>query len=54
MKPMIVDENTGVLGWPGEIQLPMMGYDHRNVCRFSHEDDQGYQIIMHEIRTLLG
>jgi len=51
---LIVDENTGVLGWPGEIQHPMMGCDHHTVCRFSDEDDQRYLIILHEIQTMLG
>jgi len=54
LSSLIVDEDTGILGWPGEIPHPMMGCDHRTICRFSDKDDQRYQLILHEIKTLIG
>ena len=29
-----MDNSTGVIGTPGEQQIPMQGCDHRSVCAF--------------------
>lgn len=49
----IVDQNTGVLGFPNETLIPMSGCDHHTVCRFPSEDDQNYQMILYELKNLI-
>jgi len=50
----VVDEHTGVLGFPGEKIIPMMGCDHRTVCRFTSKDDWNYKLIVREIKEATG
>ncbi|OBT71259.1 hypothetical protein VF21_09923 [Pseudogymnoascus sp. 05NY08] len=49
----IVDRHTGILGFPGEIIIPMDGCDHRTMCRFLNEKDQNYRVLKSRINELL-
>ena len=31
---------------PGERIVPMLGYNHRTICRFKNKDIGGYQMIL--------
>ncbi|OCL04556.1 hypothetical protein AOQ84DRAFT_380441 [Glonium stellatum] len=53
LSKLIVDRNTGVLGFPGEIIIPMDGCDHRTLCRFSDEEDPNYRVIRSRIGQLI-
>jgi hypothetical protein len=46
----VVNEYTGVMGFPGEKSIPMMGCDHRSTARFASRDDANYKLIVREIK----
>jgi hypothetical protein len=39
---MILDKDSSVLGYPGELTIPLYT-DHRGVSKFSSRDDPSYQ-----------
>jgi hypothetical protein len=42
----IVDEDSGIIGFPEERIVPMHGCDHRTICRFEAETSNGYKSIL--------
>ncbi|KAH8744950.1 nb-arc and ankyrin domain-containing protein [Hyaloscypha finlandica] len=50
---LIVDEHTGILGFPGEVIKTMDGCDHRTMCRFSNKEDLNYRFLESQIKGLL-
>lgn len=45
LKHLIVDKESAQLHVPGERVIPMIGRDHRNICRFSGRESNSYLMV---------
>lgn len=53
MSSLIVDKNTGVLGYPGETPQPLIA-NHHDVCKFKSPQDPNYVSIVGALRSVVG
>lgn len=53
MSTIIVDKDSGVLGYPGETVQPMVA-NHHDVCKFSSRDDPNYASVVGALRDLVS
>ncbi|QDS77953.1 hypothetical protein FKW77_001558 [Venturia effusa] len=53
VKKRVVDEHTGLLGFPGESYISMDNCNHSEVCRFPDALDQNYRNIKNELVALI-
>lgn len=49
---MILEKESSVLGYPGEISMPLDG-DHYEVCKFDSREDPRYVIIRNALESLI-
>lgn len=50
---MVLEKDSSVLGYPGEISKPLDA-DHHGVCKFESPDDPGYIAIRNILKSLVG
>ena len=50
---MILDKESSILGYPGEVSLPLAA-DHHNVCKFSDLQDSNYKRVKSVLQTLIS
>ena len=53
VKQMILSKESSVLGYPGEISMPLTA-DHHNVCKFTGMQDSNYRRVKSVLQTLLA
>lgn len=49
---MILEKDSAILGYPGEISKPMKA-DHHNVCKYASPQDSNYIAIRDILKTLV-
>ncbi|KAK3291455.1 uncharacterized protein B0H64DRAFT_246143 [Chaetomium fimeti] len=49
----IVDKATAVMGYPDEIQIPLVA-NHHDVCKFSNAKDANYTSVIGALRSIVG
>ena len=50
---MILGKESSILGYPGEISLPLAA-DHHDVCKFSDMQDSNYKCVRSVLQTLIS
>jgi hypothetical protein len=50
---MVVEKDSSVLGYPGEISKPLDA-DHHGVCKYSSPDDPRYITVRNVLKSLVG
>jgi hypothetical protein len=50
---MILEKDSSVLGYPGEISKPLNA-DHHGVCKFEHTRDPNYITVRNILKSLIG
>ncbi|KAI1358904.1 WD40 repeat-like protein [Xylaria arbuscula] len=50
---MVLEKDSSVLGYPGEVSKPLDG-DHHDVCKFDSPDDPRYIAVRNVLRSLVG
>ena len=50
---MILGKESSILGYPGEVSLPLAA-DHHNVCKFSDMHDSNYKRVRSVLQTLVS
>ena len=48
---MILGKESSILGYPGEVSLPLAA-DHHNVCKFLDTQDYNYKRVKSVLQTL--
>lgn len=51
-KTMVLEKDTSVLGYPGEVSRPLQA-DHHDVCKFSGPTDPNYIAVRNAIKSLM-
>lgn len=49
---MLLEKDSSVLGYPGEISMPLDG-NHHEVCKFESRGDPGYVIVRNSLESLI-
>lgn len=49
---MILDKDSSILGYPGEISQPLNA-DHHDVCKYSGRDDPNYVTVRSVLKSLV-
>lgn len=49
----VVDQRSAVLGLKHEQQSPL-NRDHREICRFGHEEEDDYKTLLRQIERMAG
>lgn len=50
---MILGKESSILGYPGEVSLPLAA-DHHTVCKFSDMQDSNYKRVRSVLQTLIS
>ena len=50
---MVLEKESSILGYPGEVSQPLNG-DHHDVCKFASQQDSNYKSIRSVIKTLVS
>ena len=50
---MILEKDSSILGYPGEISQPLDA-DHHDVCKFSSQSDPNYKSVRSVLKTLVS
>ncbi|KAK4097307.1 hypothetical protein N658DRAFT_500536 [Parathielavia hyrcaniae] len=50
---MVLEKDSSVLGYPGEISKPLDA-DHHNVCKYASPSDPRYVTVRNVLKTLIG
>ena len=53
MVQMVLEKDSSILGYPGEISRPLNA-DHHDVCKFSSREDPNYQSVRSVLGTLVA
>jgi hypothetical protein len=53
VSPLVVEEESAVLGFPDEVAIPIKG-DHRTICRFEAHDEQKYRKVWTNLQNMAG
>lgn len=49
---MVLEKDSSVLGYPGEISKPLDA-DHHGVCKYASPDDPSYIAVRNVLKTLI-
>lgn len=50
---MVLEKESSILGYPGEISKPLDA-DHHGVCKYESRDDPRYITVRNFLRSLVG
>ncbi len=50
---MVLEKDSSVLGYPGEISKPLDA-DHHGVCKYASPSDPRYVAVRNVLKTLIG
>jgi len=50
---MVLEKDSSVLGYPGEISKPLDA-DHHGVCKYESRDDPSYVTVRNVLKSLVG
>lgn len=50
---MVVEKDSSVLGYPGEISKPLDA-DHNGICKYESPSDPKYITVRNALKTLIG
>ena len=50
---MVLEKDSSVLGYPGEISKPLDA-DHHGVCKYASQEDPSYIAVRNVLRTLVS
>lgn len=50
---MVLEKDSSVLGYPGEISKPLDA-DHHGVCKYASPSDPRYVTVRNVLKTLIG
>lgn len=50
---MVLEKDSSVLGYPGEISKPLDA-DHHGVCKYESPDDSRYITVRNVLKSLVG
>lgn len=50
---MVLEKDSSVLGYPGEISKPLDA-DHHSVCKYTSPDDPRYITVRNVLKTLIS
>src|ERR1700753_190589 len=50
---MMLEKDTSILGYPGEISRALNA-DHHNVCKYDSPTDPNYIIVRNALKSLIG
>ena len=50
---MVLEKDSSILGYPGEISQPLNA-DHHDVCKFSSREDPNYISLRSVLKTLIS
>ncbi|TLD06594.1 uncharacterized protein PgNI_08371 [Pyricularia grisea] len=53
-KVMVLEKESSVLGYPGEISKPLTNADHHGVCKYSSPDDPNYVTVRNVLKSLFS
>jgi hypothetical protein len=53
MVQMVLEKDSSVLGYPGEISKPLDA-DHHGVCKFESPEDPAYITVRNVLKSLVG
>lgn len=51
---MVLEKESSVLGYPGEISKPLANADHHGVCKYSSAMDPNYVTVKNVLKSLFG
>ena len=52
-KQMVLEKDSSILGYPGEVSQPLNG-NHHDVCKFASQQDSNYKSVRSVIQTLVS
>lgn len=52
-KMMVLEKDSSILGYPGEISKPLDA-DHHNVCKYTSQKDPNYVSVRNVLKSLIG
>ena len=52
-KMMVLEKDSSILGYPGEISKPLDA-DHHNVCKYASQQDPNYISVRNVLKSLIG
>lgn len=50
---MVLEKDSSVLGYPGEISKPLDA-DHHSICKYESPEDPGYITVRNVLKSLVG
>lgn len=50
---MVLEKDSSVLGYPGEVSMPLDA-DHHGVCKYESRDDPRYITVRNVLKSLIG
>jgi hypothetical protein len=50
---MVLEKDSSILGYPGEISKPLNA-DHHDVCKYTSADDPNYVSVRNALQSLVG
>ncbi|TLD28422.1 hypothetical protein PspLS_03370 [Pyricularia sp. CBS 133598] len=53
-KVMVLEKESSVLGYPGEISKPLANADHHGVCKYESPDDPNYVTVRNVLKSLFS
>ncbi|TLS23922.1 hypothetical protein PpBr36_08240 [Pyricularia pennisetigena] len=53
-KVMVLEKESSVLGYPGEISKPLTNADHHGVCKYESPDDPNYVTVRNVLKSLFS